>query len=325
MTNGGAERAGDPGPNEEFCRSCGAVVHSEAVICPECGVERKSSRSRTDSASQERLMNLQAQGWEVEDRYSDGAVLVDRSVGAVGTHILIALFTVWWTGGLGNAAYAGYKYFVDVDRQVIHYDSSPDGRSVSDELFCRSCGTEINASADICPHCGVGTADVGSSSAGRSVTQADVGSGSDTSAFQWIFGVLLTLAGVAGVTDAGGLAALAGGVVMLLLGLYLIPPVRERIRSEYPVTAFGRHQRVEESVLRGGDRPCSVCFEPVERGVERDFRDEFVLFGVPVYTYDSGENEYCRDCVSGRAHGHTADAVSDIRGEETSRAEYETE
>ena len=63
MTTGGAERTGDPGPNEEFCTSCGAVVHSEAVMCPECGVERNSSTGTTDTGSQERLMNLQAQGW----------------------------------------------------------------------------------------------------------------------------------------------------------------------------------------------------------------------------------------------------------------------
>jgi RNA polymerase subunit RPABC4/transcription elongation factor Spt4 len=324
MTNGGAERTGDPAPNEEFCTSCGTVVHSEAVMCPECGVERNSRTDVTDAGSRERLMNLQAQGWEVEDRYSDGAVLIDRSVGAVGTHILVALLTVWWTGGMGNAAYAGYKYFVDVDRQVVHYDTSSDGRSVADELFCRSCGTEINASADICPHCGVRAVDVGSSSTSRSVTEADIDTRSKTPTFQWIAGVLLTLAGITGTTDAAGPAALAGGIAMLLLGLYLIPPVRERIRSDYPATAFGRHQRVEETVLRGGERPCSVCFDPVESGVERDFHDEFVVFGVAVYTYESGTNEYCNDCVSGRAQ-HTADIGSDIQSQKEPRVEYETE
>jgi RNA polymerase subunit RPABC4/transcription elongation factor Spt4 len=324
MTNGGVEDAGDPGPDEEFCTSCGAVVHSEAVMCPECGVERESIATTTGAGAQDRMMNLQAQGWEIEDRYSDGAVLVKRSVGAVGTHILLFLLTVWWTGGMGNAAYAGYKYFVDVDRQVVRYDTSSDGRSVTDELFCRSCGTEINASADICPHCGVRTVDGRSQSPGRSVTETDVATDANSSPFQWIFGVLLTLAGVAATADAGGPAALLGGVVMLLLGLYLVPAVRERIQSEYPVTAFGRHQRVEESVLRGGEHPCSVCFDPVEEGVERDYRDEFVVFGVPVYTYESGTNEYCSDCVSGRAD-HTADVGNDTQSQKASRVEYETE
>ncbi|WP_323190225.1 hypothetical protein [Halostella sp. PRR32] len=325
MTNGGAERADDPGPDEEFCQSCGAVVHSEAVICPDCGVERNMGAGTTDTATQHRLMNLQAQGWEVEDRYSDGAVLVRRSVGSVGTHVMIALFTVWWTGGIGNAAYAAYKYFVDVDRQVVYDDTASSGRSISDELFCRSCGTEINASADICPHCGVRTVNASGSTTNRSITDADVGGDSGGSTFQWIFGVFLTLVGVAATTEASGVTALFGAIIVLLLGLYFIPPVRERVRSEHPITTFGRHQRVEETVLRGGERPCSVCFDPVEEGVERDYRDEFVVFGVPVYTYESGTNEYCRDCVSGRTHDHTANAANEIRDEEAARADYETE
>lgn len=316
----------DPGPNEEFCTSCGATVHTDAVICPECGVERDRTRSG-DGAFQERLMNLQSRGWEVEDRYDDGAVLVKRSVGAAGTHVLIALLTVWWTGGMGNAAYAAYKYFVDVDRQVVYRNASSTDRSISEEVFCRSCGESINASADVCPHCGVRAVHAGRASGadtvGGSVADADVGN-SDRSPFQWVFGVLLTLAGVAALAEAGGAVALAGGLAMLLLGLYLIPAVRDRLRTAYPVTAFGRRKRVEESVLRGGDRPCSTCFDPVERGVEREYHDEFVLFGVPVYSYDSGTNEYCRDCAAGEIDDG-ATAADDLASENAPGVEYETE
>lgn len=32
---------GQPGHDEEYCTNCGAVVKTEAVMCPECGVDRE--------------------------------------------------------------------------------------------------------------------------------------------------------------------------------------------------------------------------------------------------------------------------------------------
>lgn len=32
---------GQPGPNEQYCSSCGAVIKKEAEICPECGVGQR--------------------------------------------------------------------------------------------------------------------------------------------------------------------------------------------------------------------------------------------------------------------------------------------
>ncbi|PSQ26370.1 hypothetical protein BRD03_09785 [Halobacteriales archaeon QS_9_68_17] len=323
MREGGDEQAGTDraGPNEAYCTSCGAVVNAKAVICPECGVERGvASGSDGDSELQQRLVAEQLRGWEVQDRYRDSVVLVKRSAGSAGTHALLFFLTIWWTGGLGNAAYAAYNYFVDVDRKVLRRDTERSSDlSAADEIHCRSCGEEINAEADICPHCGVRTVTAGEDGRNRTeetLSASDVRGSTGTDTASWIVGVLLSVAGFAAVTG-GGAASVLTGVLMLALGLYLVPPIRERVRSDYPVTAFGRHQRVEETVLRGGEKPCSVCFDPVEEGVEREFHDEFVLFGVPVYTYESGTNEYCRDCASGRAHG--GDAVRDLSDATTAR------
>ena len=39
------------GPNEAFCRNCGAVISDRAEICPECGVrQRPPPQSAVDSA-----------------------------------------------------------------------------------------------------------------------------------------------------------------------------------------------------------------------------------------------------------------------------------
>ncbi|NHN48562.1 hypothetical protein G9464_13300 [Halostella sp. JP-L12] len=333
MEDGGNERAGADraGPNEAYCTSCGAVVNAKAVICPECGVEQgPNAGSDGDSEFQQRLVDEQLRGWEVQDRYRDSVVLVKRSPGSLGMHALVFFLTIWWTGGLGNALYAAYKYFVDVDRKVIRRDAdSASDLSVADEIHCRSCGEQINARADICPHCGVRTVTTGETDRSRvdeTLSPADIEDSSDTDVVSWILGVLLTIGGIGAATSAG-IGSILTGIFMLALGLYLIPPIRERVRSTYPPSAFGRHQRVEETVLRGGERPCSICFDPVEEGVEREYHDEFVLFGVPVYTYESGTNEYCRDCVSGRAVdagvGDLSDATTASDGERA--VEFETE
>lgn len=42
-----------PGPDEEFCSSCGSVVKKEAEICPECGV-RVTDGSSSNSSTKDR-------------------------------------------------------------------------------------------------------------------------------------------------------------------------------------------------------------------------------------------------------------------------------
>lgn len=34
-----------PGPDEQFCTSCGSVIKKEAEICPDCGVRQQSAAS----------------------------------------------------------------------------------------------------------------------------------------------------------------------------------------------------------------------------------------------------------------------------------------
>lgn len=44
------------GPDEVFCRDCGAVISDEAEICPDCGVrQRPPPRSSVDSALEDVL------------------------------------------------------------------------------------------------------------------------------------------------------------------------------------------------------------------------------------------------------------------------------
>ncbi|MFP4038497.1 MAG: NINE protein [Candidatus Nanohaloarchaea archaeon] len=42
----------EPGPDEQYCSSCGEIIKKEAEICPECGVRQSSG---SGSGSKDRL------------------------------------------------------------------------------------------------------------------------------------------------------------------------------------------------------------------------------------------------------------------------------
>lgn len=77
----------------------------------------------TDEATEERFRNkiddLQEEGWKLEKRENNRAVLVKHRYGGLGGHILIFLLTSWWTFFLGNVAYAAYNYFTKSEKRII--------------------------------------------------------------------------------------------------------------------------------------------------------------------------------------------------------------
>lgn len=45
---------GSPGPDEVYCRDCGAIINERAEICPECGVRQQNPpKSSVDSLIEE--------------------------------------------------------------------------------------------------------------------------------------------------------------------------------------------------------------------------------------------------------------------------------
>jgi hypothetical protein len=66
------------------------------------------------------IEDAQVEGWEIDQEQGDHkAVMVRRGYGTLGGHFLIAILTVWWTFGIGNALYATYKYFGDTEKKVL--------------------------------------------------------------------------------------------------------------------------------------------------------------------------------------------------------------
>lgn len=58
-------------------------------------------------------------GWRIEEETPDRVTLVRRDFGSPGIHLLIAIFTIWWSMGVPNLLYAAYKYFTASQRTVV--------------------------------------------------------------------------------------------------------------------------------------------------------------------------------------------------------------
>lgn len=97
----------------------------------------RSERSRRE------IDRLIESGWRIEEETPERTVLVNREYGDVVVHLLLLVLT-FWTGGIVNLLYAGYKY-LNSPRRVIR----------DERRTCPDCGAEVPADAEFCPSCGV--------------------------------------------------------------------------------------------------------------------------------------------------------------------------
>lgn len=173
-----------------------------------------------------------------------------------------------------------------------------------DETYCQSCGEPVKANAEICPSCGVRP---GGSSGG--LASSTGGSSNETVYYLgWTFGVLFILAGLGTFGKGNVVVSFFQGLFYVLVGAVLLPPTRERLDKEFPVTTVGRVRSVDETAITNADEPCSACYGPIDDGVVRSYSEQFVLFGVPLYTVDEGQNRYCRACANGEPTVATAES-----------------
>lgn len=216
-----------------------------------------------------RIARATRDGWELEHDFGDHAVMVRRTFGDTDEHLVVALLTVWWTMGLGNVLYGAYRYVEDAERTVLRAGppENPETEAKRSHLLER-------ATAAVC----------------------------------WFAGAILALIGLqASATSALGLGLLALAFGFAVMGASVLPSVRGRLERRHSVTANGRVRSVDERFVVAYDRPCSVCAEPVGRGIERTYRSEFCLLGVPL-TGSTGRNYYCRRCANAESPSADTDA-----------------
>lgn len=58
------------------------------------------------------------QGYKVKSQGERSTMMKEKDFGSGGMHLVVALLTIWWTLGIGNALYAAYKYFTADEVQI---------------------------------------------------------------------------------------------------------------------------------------------------------------------------------------------------------------
>lgn len=167
--------------------------------------------------------------------------------------------------------------------------------------YCRSCGEEIQSEAEVCPSCGVRNGSKGMTPSNLDSSSFSLQIDTDVvRILSSIFGGLFILSGVGTIAGGGGITtSLLPGLVVVILGFLLIPRFRENLKKEYPITDSGYVSNVKESIVENTNTPCVACQNPVDIGVERTYKKEFVLLGVPIFVSDQGKNIYCKPCSKG--------------------------
>ncbi|MFC5973101.1 zinc-ribbon domain-containing protein [Halomarina salina] len=279
-----------------FCSHCGAGLDESTNYCPQCGTKcrettprEQATTTRTASATTEstggrgtagrtgqassaqaidgvdherfrrRVGDHLVDGWEIEHDQGDSVLLRKREYGSVGVHVLLFLFT--W--GIGNLAYGWYKYAKGGDRRLLRADG--------DDTYSLEPGSS--------PY-------------------ADQSDSSFEGVPAYLGGALALVVALAMLASLD-LFAMVFSVFFFVAALWMMPATRRRLKDRHPPTSFGHVHTTDETTRVDPDKPCVVCSKAVEEGVERSYRKEYVVAGIPLFTTDSGENQYCRSCASG--------------------------
>ena len=279
---------------DRYCSACGARLSPGDRFCSHCGngVDTGGSGRPTGSVSaldadrawlRRRVEDYRVRGWAVEHDHGDRVVLVDRGFGSLPVHVVLLLLT----GGVGNVLYAWYRHTSGAPRREIRADGVE--RSYPDD-----------ARLGVDPWIAGGA----------------------------VLGFLFVVS--AALTFAAGAASAASGPFVLVTGLLFLVialgvtyfPLAAR-QGDVPLSTVGRKRSVSTDRVRNPPEPCAACGDRVLSGVRRAYSDRWYLAGLPLRTYESGENVYCRACFEGENETDTETgdtAVDAERDEATERA-----
>ncbi|QRV14689.1 zinc ribbon domain-containing protein [Haloterrigena salifodinae] len=292
---GGYRRSSRDGPASQYCAQCGTGLEGRMNYCPNCGAATDRStagpRRRTATAAtrsdrggrnadietetsdrdrlEHRITRASREGWRLEHDFGDRAVMVRRTFGNAKEHLAVALVTVWFTMGIGNALWGAYRYFGDAERLILRAD--------------RVEGSEVERTR-------------GDAAAGSGLHWRAVAGGC------WLVAAIVAVIALEVAAAAATVVLVALAALFATLGASALPSVRRRLEGRHPIGANGRIRSVEERTVVAPDRPCAACADPVGRGLERIYRDECCALGVPL-TISEGRNYYCRACANAEGTG----------------------
>ena len=93
---------------------------------------------------QQRIGQETVDGWRLVAIDGDRAVLKKPNYGSVLGHVLVAVFTVWFTAGLGNLAYAVYRYLHNSSYRIVSVEEPIDDEEALASLRRRYARGEID-------------------------------------------------------------------------------------------------------------------------------------------------------------------------------------
>ena len=273
-----------------FCPDCGAAATTEPTRSATADAAAEPDRNRapalddTDRKRLEyRIARASREGWKLERDFGDRAVMVRRTFGSADEHLAVALVTVWFTMGIGNALWGAYRYVGDAERMVVGPDP------VADD------GNRASAA--------VGASETTDDSSRR--WRAAAGG-------WWLLAALVALLGLELATATASPVLFALAALFASLGASALPSVRRRLEARHSVSANGRVRSIDERSVVAPERPCAACAEPIGRGLERTYRREYCVLGVPL-TAEEGRNYYCRRCADGSTPATTGDDATSER------------
>lgn len=260
--------------NTNFCPNCGSPLGQNVNYCSQCGTqcrvvappdtESENSSSTDSSESDDRDDALLAFRRRVQARLVDGWDLEHDHGDSV---VLVdrGIGKLWihapllvFTGGVGNLVYGWYSHSYNANRILMQAD--------------------------------------GTYYAGDNIDIKDFREEKGDSVGSYLLGSLLLLFAVGAIASAS-LVPIVFGLLALTGALWALPPTRRRLNNRHPVTRFGAVRSTDEETVTDPSTPCVVCASPVEEGIERTYREEYVFAGVPLFTTETGENHYCRECA----------------------------
>ncbi|QLG27025.1 zinc ribbon domain-containing protein [Halorarum halophilum] len=278
---------------DRYCSACGARLTPGDRFCSQCGNGVDTGGSAGGSASsgssldadrawlRRRVEDYRVRGWTLEHDHGDRVVLVDRGFGSLPVHFVLLLLT----GGVGNVLYAWYRHTSGAPRREIRADGSE--RSYPDD-----------ARLGVDPWMAAGA----------------------------VLGFLFVV--TAALTFAAGAASAASGPLVLVTGVLFLAialgvtyfPLAAR-QGNVPLSTVGRKRTVSTDRVRNPPEPCAACGDRVRSGVRRAYADRWYLAGLPLRTYESGENVYCRECFEGESDTDGPDVEAELdESTETERA-----
>ena len=259
---------GTSSPN--FCSSCGARLNEGAAFCSQCGDPVGDGSvgdvSRGAAGGHERsAFRERVREYRVNgwDVEQDYGDRVVVRKRGFGS-IPAHVVLFFLTGGIGNVLYAWYRYGPGASRAELRAD----GR----ERWI----------------------DGGSGDGGWLWEAAGTVTGILLVAF-----LLFWLSAITGGDAVVGMAAVS--VFLLLSVAYYL--LSRRTGGRRSLTTFGRERSIDETPTTDGSESCVVCGRGTPSGVVREYAERFYVAGVPVWTFEEGENRYCRACAAEETAG----------------------